>query len=60
MPNIHAPSPSPALRRSRPLRALGACLAAVLLMACGGGGGGSSAPSSPPPASTATLTSITL
>ena len=58
MPDIHAPSPSPATYRDRSLRALGACLAAVLLMACGGGG--SSAPSSPPPASTATLTSITL
>jgi len=58
MPDIHAPSPSPARRRNRPLQALGACLAAVLMMACGGGG--SSAPSSPPPAATATLTSITL
>ncbi|MCM2250451.1 MAG: Ig-like domain-containing protein, partial [Geothrix sp.] len=60
MPGIHTPSPSPAQRPNRSLRAMGACLAAVLLMACGGGGGGSSAPSSPPPASTATLTSITL
>ena len=57
MSNIHVPSPSPGRRRNWPLRALGACLAAVLLMACGGGG---SAPSSPPPAATATLTSITL